>query len=189
MKKIFFLPLLFSLAIGADLRARSISEAQWLWSPPKSDPPMTAYLRREFSIDSPVKRAYFHTWADKRCEAFLNGKPLELRFWEPLRKYRGHVKGVGVEFSKLLKPGKNVLAFKLGRNKKGCFGLMLRGEIVLENGKVAAFGAPRDALAQLGANGSTFDMLPCAPKIYLGTGAFGVCPLGAQRSPRHPLQR
>lgn len=50
--------------------------------------------------------------------------------------------------------------------------------LVLENGKVAAFGAPRDALAQLGATGSTFDMLPCAPKIYLGTGAFGVCPLG-----------
>ncbi|MBQ7208522.1 MAG: beta-galactosidase [Lentisphaeria bacterium] len=136
MRKTFVLLLLFSLWSGASLRAKSVSEAQWLWSQPQSDPPVTAYLRCEFSIDSPVKRAYFHTWADKRCEAFLNGKPLELHFWEPLRKYRGHVKGVGVEFSKLLKPGKNVLAFKLGRNKKGCFGLMLRGEIVLENGKV-----------------------------------------------------
>ena len=50
--------------------------------------------------------------------------------------------------------------------------------LVLDGGKVAAFGSPRDALAQLDVNGSTLDMLPCAPKIYLGTGALGVCPLG-----------
>jgi len=136
MKIIFALLLLTSLVRGVNLQANSISEAQWLWSQPQNDPPMTAYLRREFSIDAPVKRAYFYAWADKRCEAFLNGQPLDLHFWEPLRKYRGHVKGRGIEFTGLLKPGKNVLAFKLERNKKGCFGIMLRGEIIFENGKV-----------------------------------------------------
>ena len=135
MRKAFVL-LLFSILSSTSLRAKSVSEAQWLWSQPQSDPPVTAYLRREFSIDAPVKQAYFYTWADKRCEAFLNGEPLNLRCWEPLRKYRGHVKGRGIEFAKRLKRGKNVLAFKLGRNPKGCFGMMLRGKIILENGKV-----------------------------------------------------
>ena len=135
MKLACLLTLYCSLLLSIVLPAQSISEAQWLWSPPANDPPMTAYLRREFTIDAPVKKAYFHAWGDKRCETFLNGKPLKLHFWEPLRKYRGHVKGQGLDLTKLLKPGKNVLAFKLERYKKGCFGLMLRGEILLANGK------------------------------------------------------
>ena len=50
--------------------------------------------------------------------------------------------------------------------------------LVLENGRVAAFGAPRDAVAALGKNSSVAEMLPCAPRVYLGTDAGGVCPLG-----------
>ena len=112
-----------------------ISKARWLWSQPAENPPPTAYLRREITIDAPVKKGWFHFWGDKRCQVFLNGQELKVHFWEPLRKYRGHVKGSGRDITKLLKQGKNVLAFKLGRNKKGCFGLMLKGEILLANGK------------------------------------------------------
>ena len=135
MKKyLSLLLILFSvLAIAAD--TASISEAQWLWSQPKDNPPMTVYLRREININSPVKKGYFYTWIDKQSTVYLNGEKLNLHFWEPLRKYRGHVKGNGLDITKLLKVGKNVLAIKAQRKVKGCFGIMLRGEIILENGK------------------------------------------------------
>ena len=130
-----FVALMFLLAGSFLLQGGDISRAGWLWSQPASNPPVNAYLRREIRIDGPVKSAWFHFWGDKQYQVFLNGKELKVHFWQPLHKYRGHVKGQGRDITKLLKPGKNVLAFKLKRNPKGCFGLMLKGEILLGSGK------------------------------------------------------
>ena len=115
-----------------------ISEARWLWSQPQENPPMSAYLRNEIEINGEVKRAYFYSFRDKRGRYYLNGEPLALHPWETLRKYRGHVKGIGVEIGKMLKPGENVLAIQLDRNQVGCFGVILRGEIEYADGRKAA---------------------------------------------------
>jgi len=50
--------------------------------------------------------------------------------------------------------------------------------LVLEDGRVAAFGAPRDAIAALDKNAAVVDMLPCAPRVRLNTDSVGACPLG-----------
>lgn len=121
-----------------------ISEARWLWSQPKEEPPMTAFLRNDLEIDGKVKRAYFYSFFDKKGKFYLNGKPLNLRAWQPLQKYRGHVKGSGAEIGALLKPGRNVLAVRMERFKTGCYGLMLRGEIEYEDGrKVQLFSSSK----------------------------------------------
>ena len=133
MQKSFLL--MAVLMLTGVLQAEFISEARWLWSQPQANPPMTAFLRNVFEVKGPVKRAWFYAYWDKRGQIFLNGKPLHVRPWQPLQKYRGHVKGSGAEIGALLKPGKNVLAVRLERNKVGCFGIILRGEIEYADGR------------------------------------------------------
>ena len=133
MKKSFLLAA--ALMLTGVLHGEFISKARWLWSEPRKNPPMTAFLRNEFEVKGPVKRAWFYAFWDKRGQIFLNGKPLHVRPWPSLQKYRGHVKGSGLEIGALLKQGKNVLAVRLERNKAGCFGIMLRGEVEYADGR------------------------------------------------------
>ena len=117
---------------------KSISEAQWLWCGTIGKLAEKAYFRYVFTIDSPVKRAWFYTYLEKGGEVWINGQKLNLALWKPVASYRGHVKGEGAEIAEYLKPGKNVLA--IAQKKSGRVqGFILRGEIELANGQKIPF--------------------------------------------------
>ena len=141
MKKTVFMILFltfccFFAAIGAGELPnipKSISEAQWLWCGTREKPAAKAYFRYDFTVDSPVKRAWFYTFLENGGDVWINGQKLRLSLWKPVASYRGHVKGRGAEIAKYLKPGRNVLAIA---QKKGKYhGFILRGQIEFENGR------------------------------------------------------
>ena len=115
-----------------------VSKARWLWAEPADNPPTNAYVRISFDVDAPVKSAWFYRFADRRYTDFVNGKRVKLRLWPSLRdKYRGHVKGGGIDLVPLLRKGRNVLAFQLERFELWrTYGVMVRGEVVFEDGRV-----------------------------------------------------
>lgn len=134
----FAVSLMVSGAIygGGQLCNSNVSQAQWLWTEPAAESPANAYLRLSFDIDSPVKAAWFCRFGDKRCTDWINGQRVSLRPMPGFReRYHGHVKGDGIDLKPLLRNGRNVLAFHLGRNAHGCYGLILRGEVEFENGR------------------------------------------------------
>ena len=118
---------------------KSISEAQWLWCGTREKPAAKAYFRYDFTVDSPVKRAWFYTFLENGGDVWINGQKLRLSLWKPVASYRGHVKGRGAEIAKYLKPGRNVLAIA---QKKGKYhGFILRGQIEFENGRKLPFSS------------------------------------------------
>ena len=136
MKKIFLL-LAVSLAVTALYAGKNFSEAGWLWAGDQKDIPLKAYLRREINVTEPVKEAFFYAFADKRKTFYFNGKKINVSLWKKLPRTFGHVKGYGIDLTKLLTPGKNVLAVELERfqDLRYCYGLMLYGEIRYASGK------------------------------------------------------
>lgn len=145
MKRMFFTAF-FAVALSVFAAVelpelpKSISEAQWLWTGKDGEElPDKAFFRYDFTIDAPVKRAFFYTFLEGGGTVWINGQELKLELWEPVASYRGHVKGNGAEIAQYLKPGKNVLAIS---QKKGKYrGFILRGEIEFENGKKIPFSS------------------------------------------------
>ena len=115
-----------------------VSKARWLWAEPADNPPTNAHVRIAFDVDAPVKSAWFYRFADRRCTDFVNGRSVQLQLWPSLRdRYRGHVKGDGIDLVPLLRKGRNVLAFQLERFELWrTYGVMVRGEVVFEDGRV-----------------------------------------------------
>lgn len=117
---------------------KSISEAQWLWCGTPEKPSEKAYFRYDFTIDSPVKRAWFYTFLQNGGDVWINGHKLNLKLWEPVASYRGHVKGSGAELAQYLKTGRNVLAVAQKRiNQRQ--GFILRGQIEYKDGRITPF--------------------------------------------------
>ena len=142
MKKIFALLLavwagtLFFPVHGNEALSlpESVSEAKWLWCGPAEKFPETAFFRNGFTLEKPVKRAFFYTFLEGPANVFVNGKRIALKPWEEFRYFRGHVKANGAEIANLLRDGKNVIAIggmKSGRTHRG---FILRGEIEFTDG-------------------------------------------------------
>lgn len=154
MKKRFILSTALCL-LGCFVLSGSefISQARWIWGvgdrkpvSTSKDPntsnivyekwaPEKVYLRRVIDVKEPLKRAYFYAFADKKGTFYLNGKKIALRPWNELPPSFGHVRGHGIDLSKMLKKGRNVLAVELSRTNSGAFGLILKGEIQYLSGK------------------------------------------------------
>ena len=113
----------------------SISEVKWIFAPPADNPPSNAFLRLSFNIDKPVRRAYFYTFREKWKGTWLDGKNLKLKAWPTFRNFRGHVKGDGLDITEFMTIGEHVLSFHVCKWEKGCFGMILRGEIEFEDGE------------------------------------------------------
>ena len=118
-----------------------VSQARWLWAEPVAGTfPTNAYLRLSLDVDGPVKSAWFYRFGDKRCEDWVNGRRVKPQSWPGFReRFYGHVKGDGLDLASLLRRGRNVLAFRLERNPRGCFGMILRGEIEFVDGRTVRF--------------------------------------------------
>ena len=101
MKK-FILLLAVCVAVTALYAGKTFSEAGWLWAGDQKEIPLKAYLRREINVKEPVKEAFFYAFADKRKTYYFNGKKIELKPWKKLPRTFGHVKGYGIDLTKLL---------------------------------------------------------------------------------------
>ena len=154
MKKRFILSAALCL-LGCFVLSGSefISQARWIWGVGDRKPvstskepntsnavyekwaPEKAYLRRIIDVKEPLKRAYFYAFADKKGTFYLNGKKIALRPWNELPPSFGHVRGHGIDLTKMLKKGRNVLAIEVSRTNSGAFGLILKGEIQYLSGR------------------------------------------------------
>ena len=136
-KTLIFLAAALLLSLSAGATEGRISEACWLWAGDTKNVPLRSCLRMKINVDEPVKKAFFYSWWDKKGEFYVNGRKVTLRPWKPVWNLRGHVKGKGVDISKLLVKGENVIAVELERfqNLRYCFGVMIRGEVEFASGK------------------------------------------------------
>ena len=113
----------------------SFSQTKWIYAPPADDPPTNAYLRLAFDVPKPVKSAYVYVLQEKAKGQWLDGKPFQLERWPSLEKFRGPLRGKGIDLKPSLSPGRHVLAFRLDRYPEKCYGMIFRGEIVFEDGE------------------------------------------------------
>ncbi len=118
--------LLAACFVAYSAMADSAVPAQWIWHPEKPQDNTTRYLRTTVEIDEPVRRAELFAAADDSAELFVNGRQIGKPFG---------IVAAALDFATALKSGKNVIAFKV-KNFKWLGGLIVRGEIVTETGKV-----------------------------------------------------
>ena len=114
----------------------SFSATKWIYAPPADDPPSNAYLRLAFDVPKPVKSAYAYACREKSKGAWLDGNPIEFKGRRPeFAKVRGSWQAATVDLKPMLAQGRHVLAFRLERYPQKCYGMILRGEIVFEDGE------------------------------------------------------
>ena len=113
----------------------SFSKTKWIYAQPAEDPPANAYLRLALDIAKPVKSAYVYVLQEKSKGQWFDGKPFQLERWPSLEKFRGPLRGKGVDLKSRLSIGRHVLAFRLDRHPGKCYGMIFRGEIVFEDGE------------------------------------------------------
>ena len=115
--------------------AESFSATKWIYAPPADNPPTNACLRLALDVPKPVKTAYVYALQEKANGQWLDGKPIRLERWPSLEKFRGPLRGKGIDLAPSLSPGRHVLAFRLCRQPGKCYGMIFRGEIVFEDGE------------------------------------------------------
>ena len=115
--------------------AESFSETKWIYAPPADNPPTNAFLRLAFDVPKPVKSAYVCVLQEKAKGQWLDGKPFQLERWPSIEKFRGPLRGKGIDLKPSLSPGRHVLAFRLDRYPEKCYGMIFRGEIVFADGE------------------------------------------------------
>jgi len=150
MKKYFLLlALLIFVSAGAAEKYRQVkrmSEACWLWvrDPGKKDleynfsldASQNCFLRMDIVLDEDVKNAVFYSFWDKSAKFYVNGKEINMSAMPQFSSLRGHVKAKGCDITKLLKPGKNVIAVAASTNaRRSCYGVMIKGEIETVSGR------------------------------------------------------
>ena len=112
----------------AVVHKRPVSKSMWIWA---ADKPIQngsiACFRIEFTLDSPAAAAFVKVNYDDSGNLWLNGKSLN--------GGKGLNTGSRLyDLSKLLKPGRNVIAMEV-KNGRGIAGVLLFGEIKMKNGK------------------------------------------------------
>lgn len=103
---------------------------QWLWFPePKIQPNSTRYFRFTFTLPAAARKANLLIAADDGYEAFVNGRSVGGGGWEWAKQ---------VEISRLLNPGRNVIAVRVS-NAIQPAGLIMRLEVTTADGKRLRF--------------------------------------------------
>lgn len=123
-----------AVRVSAPERPANFTEARWIWAQPKENPPTNAFLRVRLDASKPVRKASFFCIQERPKGTWLNGRPLALGPYPENRELRGHIRSVGLDITKLLAVGENVLMFERSRALKGCYGLLLRGVIEYADG-------------------------------------------------------
>ena len=147
----------FGLSAHADA-----PKAHWLWCDDSANPPDHCFLRLDFQIDEPVKRAYFYSFWDKKGTFHINGSPFSPTPWPAIQYNRGHVKGKGGDITGLLRQGRNVIAVELESWKQTARGIILKGEVELASGRIIRLVSSRAMFKAIekaadGWNGVDFD--------------------------------
>ena len=132
-----------ALQLTAAVRAmaesgRYVSESRWLYvhpDPETGKPPSNGYVRITFDLPrSPATNAWVYVFRNGGRDMYVNGKPVNGVPAPELKRYSGHVKGVKLSFAEDLRPGRNVLAFKLVDRDPRFQGLILRGDVHCADG-------------------------------------------------------
>ena len=117
---------------------QSVSESKWLYVQPETEggkAPSNGYVRILFDLpQSPVTNAWAYVYRNGGRDMYVNGKPLKTIPDPVIAKYPGHIKGVRLAFAKELRPGRNVLAFKLVDRDPVFQGMILRGDVHCADG-------------------------------------------------------
>ena len=148
MKKFFVFSalLFFSLLAGSEWKAPTeapvpeskvfpypLSEARWIWFDSKEIKPATyAYYRLTLDLDEDVRDAHAFILMDDAGHMWVNGAAPKYSY--PAQPVHLQLKIPRYDLGKLLKKGKNVLAFRVFNNLL-TGGLFMRGEITLASGK------------------------------------------------------
>ena len=133
--------LLMSFAGTAVLAASaefSVSESKWLYVQAEQEggkAPSNGYVRIVFDLpQSPATNAWAYVYRNGGRDMYVNGKTLQPVPSPELAQYSGHIKGVRLSFADRLKPGRNVLAFKLVDRDPRYQGMILRGDVYCADG-------------------------------------------------------
>ena len=148
MKKILIISALFSLGLlsGAGWKAPGVeelpqskvypyplSEARWIWFNVKEIKGGTkAFYRLTLDLKEDVRSAYAYVLMDDQGTMTVNG--VKAPFSYPPQPSHLQLKIPRYDLSKVLKKGKNILAFEVFNNLL-TGGLFMRGEITLASGK------------------------------------------------------
>lgn len=110
---------------------KNISAAQWLWHQTDKVKPGECFYRFSFTLEKAPVSGYIITYLDDSGTIYLNGRKLvPVAF----KQTPMPVKALKFDLKPALKQGENVLACKVD-NTYATGGMILRGEITLDNGK------------------------------------------------------
>ena len=126
------------LLLVASAAEFSVSESKWLYVQPEQEggrAPSNGYVRIVFDLpQSPATNAWAYVYRNGGRDMAVNGRPLRVVPSPTLARLTGHVKGVKVSFADELRPGRNVLAFKLVDRDPVFQGMILRGDVYCADG-------------------------------------------------------
>lgn len=116
--------------------AHSVSEAKWLYVRPEGGKsPTCGCVRISFDLpQSPATNAWAYVFRNGGREMYVNGGQIKPVPAPELGRYAGHVKGVRLSFADMLRPGRNVLAFRLAERDPRYQGMILRGDVFCADG-------------------------------------------------------
>ena len=129
--------LVFAVVAASGASAKSsVSESKWLYVQPENGrPPSNGYVRILFDLPrSRVTNAWAYVFRNGGRDMRVNGKPVRIASAPEIDKYPGWIKGVKLSFAEELRPGRNVLAFKLVDRDPAYQGLILRGDVYCADG-------------------------------------------------------
>jgi len=129
----FLLPVV--VAIAGVSPVERLSETQWIYAPPADNPPSNACLRLVFDVPKPVKSAFAYMQLEKATGQWFDGRPFLLKPWPLPANVPAALNVDGIDLKPRLSQGRHVLAFSLERDQEECYGMILRGEIVFEDGE------------------------------------------------------
>ena len=157
MKMKTFLMALVAAAAWSLIAAENFaSKSRWIWYEASQITAGDCYYRLTVDFKDRVESLELITYLDDSGHCFLNGKRIG-GVWTA-RGEKVVIKAQKFELTKDLKPGKNVLAFKV-HNVRGAGGMIVLGRIIYASGKAEYIHSNKDwkASAVLENNWNTAD--------------------------------
>ena len=134
------LALAFAVASVQTGAAQAVSLARWIHA--DAEAPAEDYVRTAVDLpDGRVKEAWAYVYQFGGAGVFANGTRLEETTPDAFRKMGGSIKGVRVDFTSCVRPGRNVLAFRTRECVKGFRGMIMRGEVSFGDGRTVEFAS------------------------------------------------
>lgn len=168
-----FLSFLLLLSLTATSAFAADKAPSWIWSQSEAQSNSFAHFRKEFSFEGELKKAMVATSCDNVVTLFVNGeKVLQSRQWE---------KPVREEVTKLLKPGKNIIAARC-QNQGGPAGFILQLNLEFADGKQQTLVTDNSWLSHPDPKGNyrTAKYQPKGWKPPKVLGKLGAAPWGTQ---------